>query len=157
MVHKNAAEYTHSFAHSNWRILIQDDHNDLVITWQHYHHNEGKLKWIGMGHLDQTDHGNYHAHMNEDKDDKKRISIGVNLSDTEKLQKGMTFLKLKAKQRQICYENDYLSPEDIHMGLVPQLHKKAAINGTRANSVSINATAAIITANGGTSSISTSE
>ena len=77
MVHKNAAEYTHTFAHSNWRILIQDDHNDTVITWQHYHEDKGKLKWVGMGHMDQTCHDTYHAHMTES--DKTPIDIGSNL------------------------------------------------------------------------------
>jgi len=157
MVHKNAAEYTHSFAHSNWRILIVDDHNDLVITWQHKHEVNGKLKSAGMGHIDQTCHDTYHAHMTEDKNDKNTIDIGLNLNDAEKLQKGMMFLKSKAEERKINYEGDYLSPEDVHTQLMPQILNRTASNGTRSNSVSINATAAVITANGGTSSISTSE
>jgi hypothetical protein len=69
----------------------------------------------------------------------------------------MLFLKSKAQEQKISHGDDYLQPEDVHMELGPQLLRKIATNGTRANSVSINATAAIITANGGASSISTSE
>lgn len=155
MVHKNAAEYAHTFAHSNWRILVQDDHNDLVITWQHKHEVNGKLKLVGMGHIDQTCHASYHAHMTEN--DKNPIDIGHDLDDTEKLQKGMMFLKSKAEEHKISYQDDYLSPEDVHMQLMPQILNRTASNGTRSNSVSINATAAIITINGDTASVSTSE
>jgi hypothetical protein len=155
MVHNNAAEYTHTFAHSKWRILIQDDHNDMVITWQHYHEVKGILKWVGMGHLDQSCHNSYHAHMFEE--DKRPIDIAPNLSDSEKLKQGMKFLKSKAQEQMIKYGDDYLKPEDVHMELVPQLLKKIAANGTRANSVSINATAAIVTANTNTPFANASE
>ena len=69
----------------------------------------------------------------------------------------LQFLKSKAEERKISYEDDYLSPEDVHMQLMPQILNRTASNGTRSNSVSINATAAIITASGGISSVSTSD
>ena len=145
MVHKNKATYTHSYAHSPWRILIQDEPNDIVITWQHHHRVKGKLKWLGMGHLDQSNHNTYHAHMFEG--DKNPIDIAANLSRQEKIERGMMFLKSMAQEQKISYGSDYLQPEDVHMELNSQVKKKIAKNGTTANSVSINATAAIINFN----------
>lgn len=143
MVHINAAEYTHNFAHSNWRILIQDDHNDVVITWQHKRNEKGKIKWIGMGHLDQTCHATYHAHMSEG--DNSPIDIASNLTNVQKLEQGLLFLKTKAQAREIYYGNDYLAAEDVHMELKALFLEKIAPKGKRANSVSITATAAITT------------
>jgi hypothetical protein len=146
MIHKDKSRYSHTNAASSWRILIQDEPGDCVITLQHRHNVNGKLKWNGVVWLDQSAHDSYHAHMN--KDDKEPINIGANLSKEEKLDQGMAFLKEMAQSKIISYENDYLRPEDIHMELVSQVENKIAKEGTAAHSVSINATSAIITASG---------
>jgi len=155
MVHKDKARYSHTNAASSWRIMIQDEPRDCVITLQHRHIVNGKLKWYGMVHLDQSAHDSYHAHMN--KGDKGTIDIGTNLSKEEKLSQGMAFLKSMAQEQKISYRNDYLRPEDVHMELTSQVVNKIAKDGTTAHSVSINATAAIITANGFPPTVEVSE
>jgi len=137
-VHTNAAR--------DWRILIQDEPGDIVVTVQHRHTVNGKEKWDRSIWLDQSTHDDYHAHLSENR--KETVTIGANLSKDEKLHQDISFLKSIASEKRIRCGNDYLMSEDIEASLIKQVENKQANNGTTANSVSISVTAAIITLKG---------
>jgi hypothetical protein len=141
MVHKDKSRYTHFYADSPWRIMIQDEPGDVVIS---VHHRDEKEPggWIHVARVDESNHDSFHAHI--PPDEKVRIEIGKNLSTSEKLKAGMNFLKSMASQNLIFYGGDYLSPKDVHEDLIQQVSMNKAPKGSTSINVSITGTALVV-------------
>src|SRR5690242_8781065 len=142
MVRADRARYTYFHTDRPWRILVQDEPNDIVITVQHLDRPAPHGKWVYVAHLDQSAHLTYHAHIPPNTKD--TFDIGSDLSQKEKLLLGFAYLRKSAQQKQIEYNGDFLEPRDMPENLLEQVLSKKAKNGTTNHNLSIGSTARII-------------
>lgn len=142
MVRNDRSKYTHFNVSRRWRIWVMDVPGDIIIGVDYLDTPHADGKWINLVHLDETKHGFFHAHIPPKVDEK--IPLGTGLSKEDKLQKGFQVLAEYAKNKQIGYDDDILSPEDVWLELRQQVLDDKAAKGSAHHNVSIEATAHIV-------------
>lgn len=134
----NVAESVEYRAGINWRFSIIDEPGDIVMRLDHS--DDGK--WHNVVRLEQSSHEMFHIHL---PGHNGAIDISPFLSDEEKVKIGVATIQKHVSERAVFCKDDYCPSSDAWEEIKNKMLNKAVRPGTTSSSISITATARIIT------------